>query len=89
MCHMVIHHFGINEYIVHINKHTLVQQVSKQQVHGSLEVQWRVFQTIGHNDTLKHPIPTSECSLKMVLLSNWDLVVTLSQVKLSKKLHPF
>ena len=89
MHNMVIRRFRINKYVIHVNKHILVQQVSKQQVHGPLEVQRHVLQTIGHHDTLKRPIPTSERSLKMVLLSNWDLVVTLSQVKLTKKLRPF
>ena len=89
MRNMVMRHFGIYQYIVHTNKHTLVQQASRQQVHRPLEVRQRVLQTIGHHDTLKHPIPTSERSLKAVLLSNWDLMVTLSQVKLTKKLRPF
>ena len=89
MRHMVIHHFGINQYVIHVNKHTLVQQVSKQQVYGPLEVQRRVLQTIWHHDTLKRPIPTNERSLKTVLLSNWYLVITLSQVKLTKIPRPF
>ena len=84
MRNMVIHCFRINQYIVHINQHTLVQQVSKQQVHRPLELRRHVFQTIWHHDTLKRPIPASERSLKTVLLSNWDLMITLSQVKLTK-----
>ena len=89
MRNMVILHFRINQDVIHVNKHTLVQQVSKQQVHGPLEVQRRILQTIGHHDTLKRPIFTSESSLKAVLHSNWDLMVTLSQVKLNKISRPF
>ena len=89
MRNMVIRCFRVNQYVIHVNKHTLVQQVSKQQVHGPLEVRRCTLQTIWHHDTLKRPIPTSERSLKTVLLSNWDLVITLSQVKLTKILCPF
>ena len=46
-----------------------------------LKVTWCIFKSKGHHTELICAIPTRESTLKLILLSQWNLVITISQVQ--------
>ena len=46
-----------------------------------LKVTWCIFESKGYHTELICTIPTCESTLKSILLSQWNLVITISQVQ--------
>ena len=81
---MLLSGLGINQYIIHVHQDTLIQQICQQQIHGLLKMQRSILQPIWHDYTLKSPIQACKSSFKLVLFSNWHLVISFSQVQFAE-----
>ena len=46
-----------------------------------LKVSWCIFESKGYHTELIYALPTRESTLKSILLSQWNLVITISQVQ--------
>jgi hypothetical protein len=72
--------FGIDENVVEIDKHEFVEILHENRVHETRESSWSIGETKGHDGILVKTITSSESSLWNILLADFYLVITASQV---------
>ena len=77
---------AIDQDVIHIHKNTLVQEVSKQQVHAALEVCRCVLEAKSHDVELKGPITTCKGCLKPIRLLYRNLMIAIPQIKFAEVL---
>ena len=84
--HMIFHTVAIDDDVVQVNNHKLVQVSVEQFVHQGAERRRRIRQAKGHNQPLECTIAHYTGYLGFITFGNPNLVITLSQVHLRKHL---
>lgn len=76
--------FNINQDIIQIKNNKDIKLFSKNIVNVSLEASWNVRQTKKHHLIFKVTIPNVKCCLLLITFLNFYLMISISQVQLSK-----
>ena len=69
-----------NQDIVHVDQHASVEQLRHEEIHATLEVRRRIFQSKRQYNHIERSIPTCKRSFKSVVFSYGYLMVSIAKV---------
>jgi hypothetical protein len=88
MVGMLLLVFGIDKDIIDEDHYEFVELRHKHRVHEVHEVGWGICETKGHHQELVETITSGESSLRNVTRSNFDLMITRTEIDLGEHYGP-
>ncbi len=76
--------FTIHQNIIKVYEDPMVQQFEKHLIHNPLKCRWGTHESKGHDLELISAIATRKSSFTLILFSNRDLVISITQIQLAE-----